>query len=662
MENRSDLVCSMMKFLLLLALVISWANLRAQNPAGGQTYTDARSGYRLVYPSGWWVQQLDNPTDAAFYLGPSWQQAQAVVTLTIRPLPDAQKDLNLLARGQADSLRRALATLPQVQALRLAGSDVGFYQQVQYDYTFVPDAAPAVPTRVVGRRLWRNGYEYRLEYRAAVAQDARALGEGRRLVESLVLIGKGLPSRRYADQPCDDKFYGIAALRFNGDQWEDDCQTIHEFAGSDLSASPTVHRRALPFQSYALAKGFDNCLYSVTKSPTDAPEYVYRYDPALRQGAYTRWQLPAQGPETVWIAASTDARGNLYFITADAAKLVKVSPTTDSVSLVWEADPVRRASYYAAIGFAGAGTHANFCLDEAGTLYQVYSTDGSLLQINLATGQPAPELLPLDGLPAKGGYSDIQLQNDAAGRRHLYLAGPKSVYQVDLNRHQARRVRSGVYTDLAGCNIFRQPPVPAATAAWRGRILDATTRQPLPQAQLRLQANGRETTAALTADGSFSVPAAPGQTLAAQVRQAGYLTADSTYKIPAGGLAQDILLRPLAVGATLRLDKVQFQKGRAVLLPSSYPALDPLLALLTQNPQLTIELRGHTDNVGDPQKIVVLSEQRVAAVKAYLVRHGVAEARITGLGLGGTEPRASNEREATRQLNRRVEFRVTGLR
>jgi outer membrane protein OmpA-like peptidoglycan-associated protein len=65
--------------------------------------------------------------------------------------------------------------------------------------------------------------------------------------------------------------------------------------------------------------------------------------------------------------------------------------------------------------------------------------------------------------------------------------------------------------------------------------------------------------------------------------------------------------------------------------------------------------------VGPPGKNVVLSQQRVQAVKTYLVRHGIAEARITGVGFGGTQPAASNDQEETRKLNRRVEFRVTGV-
>ncbi|RTQ51752.1 hypothetical protein EJV47_06805 [Hymenobacter gummosus] len=235
-------------------------------------------------------------------------------------------------------------------------------------------------------------------------------------------------------------------------------------------------------------------------------------------------------------------------------------------------------------------------------------------------------------------------------------------------------MRRGVYTDLAGCNLFRRQPPPGAnpapaaasaaaqpTATWRGRVLDAVTRQPLPRARLQLRGAGPATAVALAADGTFAFPGQPGFPYAAQAELAGYLAADSLYTLPAGPSVQDILLRPLAVGATTALDKVQFEQGQAALLSSSFAALDQLAALLAQNPGMTIELRGHTDNVGDPQKNVTLSEQRVAAVKTYLVNHGVAAERISGKGLGGAEPRASNEREETRKLNRRVEFRVTGV-
>ncbi|MCB2410816.1 OmpA family protein [Hymenobacter lucidus] len=653
-----------MKFLLTLVLTVGWLRLAAQEASPLDVYADSKAHIRLSYPETWVRHRNDDRTEVTFLAG-SRRPAAATVSLRIIPLPDGRKDLpNLLSAGQADSVARDIRQLPQAHVLRLDQHDAGSYQQVRYEYTY---AAPnGQRTRVAGRRVWRGGYEYRLEYRAATAQDGRYLAAGLRVVDSFSFTGTP-PSRRYAEQLCDDKMYGIAALRLRDERWEDDCRTIHEFNADDPTEPPRIHRQVLPFQSYALAKGFDNCLYSVTKAPTDAPEYVYRYNPTTRQGSYTTWQLPAQGPENVWISAATDDHGDLFFSTSDAGLLVKVSPYDGTVTVVWSADPVRQAPYYPAIGLAGAGSHGNFCLDDAHTLYQVYSTDGSILSVNLNTRQPGPELTRLAGLPKRGGYSDLLFQNDASGRRRLYLAGPKSLYEVDMARRQAHYVRKGVYTDLAGCNLFRVPPQPAkvppapATATWQGRILDAATFQPLPQAQLRLTLAGAETTVPLTAEGAFSFATAPGRSYAAHVQLAGYLSADSTFTTRPGPYVQDILLYPLAVGTTLPLDNVQFTQGKADLLPSSFPALDQLVALLSKNPTMTIELRGHTDNQGDPQKNVVLSQERVAAVKQYLVEHGVGAPRITGIGLGAAEPRASNARETTRRLNRRVEFRVTSV-
>ena len=652
----------------LLVLLAGPAVVRAQEVVPLATYTDARAQYQLTYPRAWQLRKTVAGAEAAFYAPATGRPVPAAVTLTVVPLPDNQKERKLTAHGGQDSLWRSIQRLPKGQVLRLSQRDYGSYDELRYDYSYATTSA--VPTRmhVVGRQVWRGGYEFRLEYRAEPSQESPYLAAGQQVVESFAFTAKELPSRRYADQQCDNKMYGIAASSRIDGQLLDDCRTIHAFATADLSDRPTVHRNALPFQSYSLAKGFDNCLYSATKAPTDTPEFVYRYDPATRQGRYTTWQLPAQGPGISWISAATDDQGALYFLTSDANQLVKINPNDGTVAVVWKTDPLQKAPFYRAIGFPGAGTHGNFCLDDAHTVYLVYSTDGSLLKIDLNTKNPLPDLMPLDGLPARGGYSDLLMQNDEAGRRRLFLAGPQAVYKVDLARHLATRVRQGTYTDLAGCNLFRvvpqpvAPPRPATVTLWRGRVLNAATLQPLPQAQLRFGPAGDEMQVPLTPQGVFAYAAAPGQPYVSHAQLAGYLATDSIWTDAPGTVVHDILLRPLAVGTTVPLDNVQFEQGEAVLLPTSAPALDKFVKLLTDNPRLTIELRGHTDNVGPPEKNVVLSEQRVATVKAYLVGHGVAQERISGVGFGGTKPLASNAQELTRKLNRRVEFRITGVK
>jgi outer membrane protein OmpA-like peptidoglycan-associated protein len=653
------------KLFLLLVLLGSPVLLRAQPETPTVPYLDALNRAQLRYPAAWVLHRHVGEAEAVF--APGGPPFPAAATLTVRALPEGRQDRRLTAPGGLDSLWRRLQRLPGLVVLRLSQHDYGAYDEQRYDYTY---ATGTGRTHVLGRRFWRSGYEFGLEYRAATSQDARYLADGRLLIDSFGFTNnpEAFPSRRYADQHCDDKMYGIAATRIVGDQVVDDCRSIHEFNANDLTRKPKVHRQVLPFQSYALAKGFDNCLYAVTKAPTDTPEYVFRYDPARREGRYTSWRLPAQGPDVSWISGATDDEGRLYFMTSDAQKLVRVNPADNAVTTLWTTDPLSRAPFYPYIAYEGAGSHGNFCLDDAHTLYSVYSTNGSLFKIDLQTQRPSPQQVVISGLPRRGGYSDLLMQNDPQGQRRLYLAGPRAIYTVDLGRHQTRLVRRGTYTDLAGCNLFRVPPRPVplppapTTATWRGRVLDARTLQPLPYAQLHLGPAGDERLVRLSPTGTFAYTAPVGREGLLRAQLSGYLTADSSWTAQPGPVVRDILLRPFAVGATQQLDNVQFAQGQAVLLPPSFPALDQLVALLQANPRLTIELRGHTDNVGPPEKNVRLSEQRVEAVKAYLVEHGIEAGRIGGLGLGGSQPAASNDQEDTRKLNRRVEFRVTGMR
>ncbi len=86
------------------------------------------------------------------------------------------------------------------------------------------------------------------------------------------------------------------------------------------------------------------------------------------------------------------------------------------------------------------------------------------------------------------------------------------------------------------------------------------------------------------------------------------------------------------------LPTVLFKLGTAELLAEAKPALAQLAAELTARPGLRIEVAGHTDRIGEPQKNLVLSEQRAEAVKDRLVQAGVAAERISTVGYGDTRP------------------------
>ena len=113
-----------------------------------------------------------------------------------------------------------------------------------------------------------------------------------------------------------------------------------------------------------------------------------------------------------------------------------------------------------------------------------------------------------------------------------------------------------------------------------------------------------------------------------------------------------------AVGKITNLPAVQFVQSKAELLPDAQPAMQQLLTFMQTHATTEILLAGHTDNQGDFDANVKLSQDRVDVVKSYLVNNGIAASRITAKGYGPTRPVASNSRESSRQQNRRVEMTV----
>ncbi|MBN8218550.1 MAG: OmpA family protein [Spirochaetes bacterium] len=108
----------------------------------------------------------------------------------------------------------------------------------------------------------------------------------------------------------------------------------------------------------------------------------------------------------------------------------------------------------------------------------------------------------------------------------------------------------------------------------------------------------------------------------------------------------------------LVLPNILFARGLSELLPESFPSLDRLRDELLRTPSMKIELRGHTDNVGDRLLNQNLSGARAAAVRQYLVDHGIGAGRIRAEGYGPDKPLTDNRSEAARAKNRRVELVV----
>lgn len=99
--------------------------------------------------------------------------------------------------------------------------------------------------------------------------------------------------------------------------------------------------------------------------------------------------------------------------------------------------------------------------------------------------------------------------------------------------------------------------------------------------------------------------------------------------------------------------QIQFETGKSIILPESYPALDSVVMLMLAYPTVNALVEGHTDNVGDPDDNLLLSQQRADAVMKYLTDKKVDAARLTAQGFGETQPISTNKTDEGRALNRR---------
>ena len=101
---------------------------------------------------------------------------------------------------------------------------------------------------------------------------------------------------------------------------------------------------------------------------------------------------------------------------------------------------------------------------------------------------------------------------------------------------------------------------------------------------------------------------------------------------------------------------VHFDSGKDVIKDESKPVLAQMVEVLKADPQLKVEVAGHTDALGDDKADQILSEKRAQAVMAALISGGIPASRLTAHGYGKTRPIADNDTEGGRALNRRVEL------
>jgi OmpA-OmpF porin, OOP family len=142
---------------------------------------------------------------------------------------------------------------------------------------------------------------------------------------------------------------------------------------------------------------------------------------------------------------------------------------------------------------------------------------------------------------------------------------------------------------------------------------------------------------------------------------AGYINTTDSISADDEGLSpftRDIYLQPIEVGVTVRLKNIYFDFDKTTLKKESFTELNKVVDFLKQNSSVEIEISGHTDSKGSDEYNVSLSQGRSQSVVDYIISQGIDSFRLVAHGYGEGKPIDTNESEAGRANNRRVEFTV----
>ncbi len=295
--------------------------------------------------------------------------------------------------------------------------------------------------------------------------------------------------------------------------------------------------------------------------------------------------------------------------------------------------PDGKTMYFASKGHKGMG--------DADIFMSVLKTDGSWSQpLNL-------------GYPINTYVEDFSLVVNAQGNKAYYASDKKDgfggldLYYFDLPAH------------------LRPSPV----TYFKGKVFDAQDERPLAAMFELTDLETQQVIVKSTSDphtGEFVVCIPTDKHYAFTAINDKYLFYSETIELKGVSsqiepIEKDIPLKRIEVGESIVLENIFFDTDKSDLKKESLMELNRIVKLLRENPQMHVEIGGHTDNVGSQEYNIKLSTNRAKAVYDYLIKADIASTRLSFRGYGFEKPIATNDTEDGRAKNRRTELTIIGF-
>jgi len=207
---------------------------------------------------------------------------------------------------------------------------------------------------------------------------------------------------------------------------------------------------------------------------------------------------------------------------------------------------------------------------------------------------------------------------------------------------------------------------PKSVTYVKGKVFDKQSKELLDaHIQITNLSNGNNVYDEITdpENGEFLATLPSGKSYGFTVSKEGYLFNSQNFTL-SGNLENkpfsiDIPLQKIEIGGMVILNNIFFETNKYDLLPESKTELQQLILFLRENPSVSIEIGGHTDNIGDDQSNLILSRNRARTVYEYLIKNKIPLNNLNFNGFGEGQPISDNNTEQGRKNNRRTEFKIT---
>ena len=211
---------------------------------------------------------------------------------------------------------------------------------------------------------------------------------------------------------------------------------------------------------------------------------------------------------------------------------------------------------------------------------------------------------------------------------------------------------------------------PQSVSFFKALVLDATSSKPLVSGVkiTDIQKNLSFYNGNTSDDGTALVIMPKGDQYGIQISAQGYIFISESVKIPDSANVKMPYISTYkmerisnSIGKTFPMRNIFFESGSDQLSSASNAELGSIFHMMKENPDIVVQIDGHTDNIGGEKDNLLLSQNRAKAVMNELIKRGIPAKKILAKGFGESKPLTDNSSEGGRQINRRTEFTIISL-